>query len=411
MNLFANRPRAAADGLLAAVMLSFLATAGFFYVNIMPALVEGLRTGLDFSEREAGLAGSANVYGAAAGALLATFLVTRWAWRPAAYALLGLLMAIDLASTLVAAPHLMIAVRGVHGLVGGCLVGLSYGVFARTRRPERTFGMLLVVQGGLGGLGVMVLPKLVPLFGTQSLFLALIGVSLAALLMLPFLAEYPPVPSPAAGAALTAQERLAAARVPAGALLLMLALLSVFLFQFANMLLFTYIIGLARHFGLDSGGAENIVGVATWVGMLGAVLVVAFGTRFGRVRTLLVSLLLTAVGMYVLHASASVVVYALANAGTGITWAFVIPHLLGMCARCDLTGRAAAMGGFASKLGLATGPLVGALLLGSERYGLLIDVATVGIIACAMAALVPAARLDRLDARLVAAVDGYAARP
>ena len=41
MNVFANRPRAAADGLLAAAMLSFLATAGFFYVNIMPALVEG----------------------------------------------------------------------------------------------------------------------------------------------------------------------------------------------------------------------------------------------------------------------------------------------------------------------------------------------------------------------------------
>ena len=78
MNSFANRPRVAADGLLAAAMLSFLATSGFFYVNIMPAMVEGLRTGLHFSERQAGLAGSANVYGAAFGALLATFLVTRW---------------------------------------------------------------------------------------------------------------------------------------------------------------------------------------------------------------------------------------------------------------------------------------------------------------------------------------------
>ena len=192
---------------------------------------------------------------------------------------------------------------------------------------------------------------------------------------------------------------------------LMLALASVFLFQFANMLLFTYIIGLARHFGLDSGGAENIVGAATWVGMLGAVLVVAFGTRFGRVRTLMVSLLLTAAGMYLLQGSARVVIYALANIGTGITWAFVIPHLLGMCARFDLSGRAAAMGGFASKLGLGTGPLVGALLLGSDRYGVLIDVATVGIIVCAVTMLIPAARLDRLDAHALAAVDRHAALP
>lgn len=408
MKTFADRCRAAPDGLIAAVMLSFLATAGFYYVNIMPALVEGLRSGLHFSEREAGFAGSANVYGAAAGALLATFLVARCAWRPAAYALLGMLVTIDLASIFVTTPPIMIAVRAVHGLAGGCLVGLSYGVFARTLRPERTFGMLLVVQQGLGGLGVMVLPKLVPLFGTQSLFFALVGVSLLALLMLPFLPEYPPVAAPVAGAAVTAEARLAAARVPAGTLLLALALLSVFLFQFANMLLFTYIIGLARHFGLDPGHSENVVGLATWVGMLGAVLVVIWGTRFGRVRTLGIALLVTALGMWVFHGSARPMIYALANGGTGITWAFVIPQLLGMCARYDLTGRAAALGGFASKMGLATGPLVGALLLGTDRYDLLIDVAAVGIVACAIAALIPAARLDRLDRELAAGGDSGA---
>lgn len=409
MTSFANRPRAAADGLMAAVMLSFLATAGFFYINIMPALVEGLRVGLQFSERQAGLAGSANVYGAALGALLATFLVTRWSWRPAAYALLAVLMTIDLASIQVATPMVMIAVRGLHGLAGGCLVGISYGVFARTARPERTFGMLLVVQQGLGGLGVMLLPKLVPLFGTGALFLSLVGVSLTALLMLPFLADYPAIPRAAAGTVAARAEALA--RVPPGTAPLILALASVFLFQFANMLLFTYIIGLARHFGLDSGSASNIVGVATWLGMLGAALVVVFGTRFGRVRMLMISLALTAVGMYLLHGSASRLIYAIANIGTGLTWAFVIPHLLGMCARCDLTGRASAMGGFASKLGLGTGPLVGALLLGSDRYAMLIDVATVGIIVCALTALLPAARLDRLDAHPSPGVDRHSALP
>ena len=401
----AGRRRAAPDGLPAAVMLSFLATAGFFYVNIMPALVEGLRVGLHFSEQDAGFAGSANVYGAALGALLAAFVVTHWPWRPAAYLLLGTLMAVDLASMLVTTPAIMIAVRGIHGLAGGCLVGLSYGVFARTRRPERTFGMLLVVQGALGGLGVMTLPRLVPLFGTQALFLALMGVSLVALLMLPFLDDYPPLAAPAGGATATAATRLANARVPVGGLPLLLALLAVFLFQFANMLLFTYIIGLARHFRLDVGHSATVVGAATWVGMLGSMLVVTWGTRYGRVRILGIALLLTALGMWILHDSARPLVYALANVGTGITWGFVIAHLLGICARCDLTGRAAALGGFASKMGLATGPLVGALLLGSDRYDLLIDVATIGIAVCALATLVPAARLDRSD-RQLAAVDG-----
>ena len=81
MHILSNRPRAAPDGMVAAVLLSFLATAGFFYVNIMPAIVEGLQTGLHFSADVAGLVGSANVYGAAAGALIATLLVARWDWR------------------------------------------------------------------------------------------------------------------------------------------------------------------------------------------------------------------------------------------------------------------------------------------------------------------------------------------
>ena len=408
-NLLANRPRAAPDGLLAAMLLSFLATAGFMYVNIMPAIVEGLQGGLHLTAAVAGRIGAANVYGAAVGALLATLLVTHWPWRRAAVALLFVLIGIDIASMFVTDSSALLAIRALHGIVGGCLVGFSFSVIARTAQPERTFGMLLVVQGGLGGLGVMVLPRLVPVFGPGALFAALAGFSLITLAMLPFLADYPrPANStagatgPVAAAAATSASR-AAARVPAGVLLLVMALLSVFLFQFSNMLLFSYIIGLARHYGLDPLHSEIVVGVSTWVGMLGSVLVVMFGTRFGRARMLTVALLLTALGMYVLHGSADPLIYALANAGTGITWAFVIPHLLGMCARCDTSGRAAALGGFASKMGLASGPFVGSLLLGAGRYGLLIDVATAVIFACTVAALLPASRLDRLDAQLGAA--------
>ena len=52
------------------------------------------------------------------------------------------------------------AMRFLHGSVGGMLVGVAYAVFARTRTPDRVFGMLLVIQYGLGGLGIMLLPRL-----------------------------------------------------------------------------------------------------------------------------------------------------------------------------------------------------------------------------------------------------------
>ena len=51
----------------------------------------------------------------------------------------------------------LIALRLLHGISGGLLVGLTYGLIARIAAPERTFGILLAVQFGLGGLGVALL--------------------------------------------------------------------------------------------------------------------------------------------------------------------------------------------------------------------------------------------------------------
>ncbi len=161
----------------AAVLLAFLATAGFFYVNIMAALVAGLVKGLGFSEGDAGRVGSMNIYGAALGALIAVAIVARVRWRPFAACALVALIAIDAASIFVTEPAPLMAMRFLHGTVGGMLVGVAYSVFARTRTPDRVFGMLLVVQYGLGGLGIMVLPRLVPLYGHGVLFGALIAFS------------------------------------------------------------------------------------------------------------------------------------------------------------------------------------------------------------------------------------------
>ena len=68
-------PVAAPNGTLASVLLAFLATAGLFYVNIMPALIDGLVEALGFSNRQAGFVGAANVYGAALGAFSAVFII------------------------------------------------------------------------------------------------------------------------------------------------------------------------------------------------------------------------------------------------------------------------------------------------------------------------------------------------
>lgn len=385
-----NLPVAAPNGEVARILLAFLATAGLFYVNIMPALVDGLIEGLGFSNREAGLIGSANVYGAAVGAFAAVFVVKRINWRMAAVALLLGLISVDLLSMLLRNAPVLVGTRFLHGCIGGMLVGIGFAVMSRTTEVDRSFGYLLTIQFGLGGLGLIFLPPLVPEFGTKALFLALIAFSTVTLMMLPFLSDYP------------AREQGKSMREGSGNIsLAVLALLATFLFQAANMGIYAYAIGIGKHALLETGFISNALGVAAWVAIVGSVLVILLSTRLGRLWPVGIAVALTAVSIWALHFSDikpggwETSVYWWSNVLWGITWAFVISYLLGMCSEFDSTGQMAALGGFASKMGLASGPAIAALMVGEDNYGLLINMSVVALFLCLAAMAIPAAVLDR----------------
>jgi len=385
--VFLGLGKASPNGEIARILLAFLASAGLFYVNIMPALVDGLIHGAGFSNREAGMIGSSNVYGAALGALTAVFLVKRINWRAAAYGLLVGLICMDLASmTLHSFEHLLV-VRFLHGFIGGVLVGIGFSIIARTREADRTFGYLLLVQVGLGGVGLMLLPPLVPVLGTWVLFGALIMFSVATLVMVPFLDSYP------AGAEQKRAATTVDGRLRRGPL--MLSLFATFLFQGGNMAVYAYAIGIGKAAGLGTGITSPALAIADWMAIGGAGLVILLSTRYGRTWPLTVAILVTAASTWMLHFSGIASVYVVANCVIGITWAFGIPYLLGMCAEFDATGQMAALGGFASKMGLASGPMLAALVVGTSNYGLVINLGTAILLLCLLATLAPSLLLDR----------------
>lgn len=386
MQPFRAFPKVNPGGLTARLFLAFLATAGLFYVNIMPAIVSGLIEALDFSNQQAGSVASANMYGAAFGALAIVPFVRRMNWQLVALGFLLTLIGIDLASLALSHPTTLVFVRFLHGFVGGMLVGTGFSVMARTDQPDRSFGMLLVVQYGLGGLGVMVIPGLVPAFGTAVLFLSLIAFSAVTLVMLAFLPEYH----------VDEQESLARAAAHAGVRKIPLALTiaALFLFQAANMGLYAYIIGLGEHYDLALPFISGTLGIAAWLGLAGAGLVVVLSDRLGYLKSLVGGIALTLVGTWALYYSAIPWVWIVSNCLIGITWAYSIAYLLGLMSRYDSTGQMAALGGFASKMGLASGPAVAAVLLGQDDYARVIAAALVALLVSLLAIVHPA-RLQR----------------
>jgi len=370
----------------ARIILAFLTTAGLFYVNIMPTIVSGLIEALGFSNQQAGNIASANMYGAATGALLIVFLVKRLNWQLVSVIFLTGLIAIDLFSIALTDPKTLLMVRFIHGFIGGMLVGTGFSLIARTHEPDRTFGVLLFVQFGLGGLGIMFIPGLVPDYGTKVLFYSLVAFSAVTFLMLPFLPDYTIKPEK-----LNVTSKTGIQWTPLG-----LTLISIFMFQAANMGLFAFIIGLGEHYGLELGFITTTLGIANWLGLAGAGLVIAIGSRFGYLKSIIGGIAFTAIGIWILSYSNIPWIWIASNCLIGITWGFTIAYLLGLASRFDSSGQMAALGGFASKMGLASGPAITAILLGKDNYQLIIVVSTIVMLLTAITIWIPARLQDHV---------------
>ena len=162
--------------------------------------------------------------------------------------------------------------------------------------------------------------------------------------------------------------------------LLVLALVALFLFQASNMGVADYAFELGKDIGLVNTEISNLLTVANIISISGGLLVYIIGTKYGRTIPLLVGVSVSAIFTFLLHYSDNISIYFIANAVTGIAWAFVIHYILGLCASFDSHAQMAALAGFISKVGLATGPLIGSLLILDYGFEMILNIATVALI-------------------------------
>lgn len=380
----------APDSLLAALFLAFLATAGLFYVNLGGAFLSAFVDGIGLSREEAGYVTSANKYGAAFGALLAVSLIKRVHWRKTAMIALPALITIDAISFTINETAFLIAIRSLHGVIGGFLVGMGLSVIARLKSPEKGYGVLLAVQYCFGSLGIFIVPKLVGSLGPGAAFGALIVFSVITLAMVPFIPEFPPRAKRVRSTTQQVSESIKWG--PLG-----ITLFAIFLFQAANMGLADYMLELGKDSGYTMGQLSNWLASAGLIAVSGAILVYAIGTRYGRTLPLIIGVTVSAACSFAFHWSDNVFVFFLANTVTGMCWAFCVSYLLGLAAAFDRHGQMASLGGFISKMGLASGPMIGALVIGDGNFQLIINIAAGALLVCALLTLIPALHLDRAD--------------
>ena len=355
---------------VAAILYSIIATAGLFYVNLGGAFLSAFVDGLGVERDVAGYIVSANKYGAAFGALLATFFVKKLEWRFVLRILFICLIVVDLISTQIKNPDTLILLRFLHGTIGGLSVGFGLSIIARTYNPDKIFGMLLVVQYSFGSIGIFAVPRMVETFGNGAVFGALIIFTIMAISILPFVPNVTKSDNEVSSSNIF--------NISIGKFLF-LALVSLFLFQAANMGVADYAFELGKDIGLENNKISNILTTANIISISGGALVYLIGTKYGRTLPLIIGISTSAIFTFLLHYSDNVSIYFIANTFTGIAWGFTIPYILGLCATFDIHGQMAALAGFISKMGLATGPLIGSLFIINSGINFIINIAVVSL--------------------------------
>lgn len=369
---------------LAYLFLSLLGSAGIFYISALPGIVSALVDGLGFTEAEAGFAVSANAYGSMTGALLAVFLVRHVPWKKAMAGLLVLMIVLELATPLMSTPGLMTSWRFITGVAGGCSVGIGLSLLARLKHADRAFGTLLVLQFGLGGLVIYLRLAMVPILGEAGVFVMLAALMVLSLIVLPFLGDYKVD---------TAQQpkRFGLPPLHKYAALTMLA---IFLYQASANGFWAYVerIGLAG--GLSPSQVAEYVAIATWMGVPGGLLPIFLGVKIGRFLLIVSGLLLSLLGAIILYGEFTGAMFLLAGTAVNMSWSYVLAYFFGLAAHYDPTGQLSALGGTASKFGLATGPLVAASMLTGDGFDGVLLFSLIGFMLCLLAVSLPARNGD-----------------
>jgi predicted MFS family arabinose efflux permease len=376
------------NGFPARTTLAAIMSAGILYANVSPLIVSGLALDVRFTQASAGYLLSVNMYGTALGGFIILFLIRRLSWRTTTAALLLALIGCDTASVYLDAPSLLFAVRFVHGLAGGALIGVLSSVIARMASPERTIALAIVIQLALGGAGAAWLAPLMTSVGVRAIWFSLVAFSAIGFALLWLLDSYS-----ARAAHSTARSR---SRAPW--IVIALGCAGVFVYQAGEMASFAYMFEIGTGHGLDAAVAGRAIGIGLWVGGPAALLVAWWSTRSGRMLPASVGAVATAFGVALLWLP-SAVAYLTANIGLSVCFSLTLPYLLGVVAETDNDGDMAAIGGFVNSLGLATGPAIAAAILGDAHYERVVLFAVTALVVSGLLVVWPARVLDLRNKR------------
>jgi predicted MFS family arabinose efflux permease len=339
---------------IAAVYTGVMAVALY---NVAPALAGVLHVSLGWNAQNIGAIVSADSLGMLAGNVLTAIAMRRASPRVITVAGMLVLLLSDLLSAASPSVPAMIAERVLGGMGGGLALATSMSVFAATH-PERGIASFSIAQVLFAFLAITATPPLAAALGWRAVFVCL------GLLVLPSfpLTQYLPA---------TVQRAKASSSAPAEPIMSwigIVAALSCLFFNIGQTSIWPYLEIIGLRSGIPQASVQASLSLSAAAGVLGAVVVVIVGTRFGRKLPLALTFALT-VGALLTMNIPNPMMFRGSLGAFIFAWPVFGAYSFGVIASVTRSPRLIAVVTAATSAGVTLGPLLGGVISGPTGFG------------------------------------------
>ncbi|MEM5550175.1 MFS transporter [Pseudoalteromonas neustonica] len=365
------------------VAIIFIAVIGPCMFIVQPAFVQGLVEYMSYTEEQAGLIASAEMFGVAATAIGINFILNRFNWRVLVSIFLIFAGVGNFLSLLMEDANSLMIMRFITGLGSGGIMVFSFTMMGITLRADRNLGYMLVAILGYGALGLLIMPSAFNLVGVAGVLFFL---GLFCLSGLFFVANLPC--SHQAHGEVTDKSKTYTRSTK------LITLSSILLYNIAIGLVWVYMFVL----GVESGIAEQTVAngltASQFFGVLGASMAIFFEGRYGRVLPLSIGIFGGALGIWLLLDIPSAIAFIVGVCVFNGLWNLTIPYLMALLSDFDNKGRMVTFGVTLQFIGYAVGPALASLLLDVGGFDLINKLA-IGFFIVSAILLIPSLRAQK----------------
>ena len=324
-----------------------------------PAMVGILVDHGSFSEEYAGWVMAYGSFGSAIALLVISGFIHRINLKQLSYVSLSLAVILDIYCSYIVAPDFyFLIIRFILGVMATIANIAVYTSIASLKNYERGYGLFVLMQYSLSGIGLYYLILYADFLGAQGLYLFLATLNFIALLMI---RSFPDLKSePSSNRDSISELKLIFTGVA------FLAVVGFGIHEMSGVAQFTYIERIGVAISIEDQSLSNIMLVASLLGIPGSMVCIILGRKFGLLPPFLFGIFCCLLGMGLLLYTKTTLTYALRMCLIGFGWSIVLPYIQSHLASIDKKGSALAAGNALATLGGAAGAALGANLIGQN---------------------------------------------